>query len=86
MYVDERFRRRGVARHLLEAGIARAPSLGINAMVGLIFADNESSLRLFERLGFERWGLFPRIARLDDVERDLVVMGRHCTTLKGASS
>jgi len=86
VYVDERFRRRGVARHLLEAGIARAPSLGINAMVGLIFAHNESSLRLFERLGFERWGLFPRIARLDDVGRDLVVMGRHCTTLKSASS
>ena len=55
-------------------------------MVGLIFAHNESSLRLFERLGFERWGLFPRIARLDDVECDLVVMGRHCRTLKGASS
>src|SRR5206468_7830767 len=24
------------------------------------------------------WGLLPRIARLDGVERDLIVMGRHC--------
>jgi len=77
VYVDGGFRRRGVGRTLLEEAIARAPSLGISAMVGLIFAHNEPSLKLFEQLGFKRWGFLPRIARLDDVERDLVIMGRH---------
>src|SRR6266498_3526871 len=77
VYVDEKFRRRGVARRLLEEAIARASSLEINAMIGLIFAHNEPSLRLFDRLGFERWGLLPRIARLDDVARGLAIMGRH---------
>ena len=77
VYVDEKFRRRGIAKRLLEEAISRAPTLGINAMVGLIFAHNEPSLKLFERLGFKRWGLLPRIARLDDVERDLAIMGRH---------
>jgi len=77
VYVDEKFRRRGVARRLLKEAIARAPSLGITSMVGLIFAHNEPSVKLFERLGFERWGLLPRIARLDENERDLVIMGRH---------
>src|SRR5882724_8796396 len=67
----------GASRRLLEEAIARAPSLGINAMVGLIFAHNEPSLRLFHRLGFERWGLLPRVARLDGIERDLAVVGRH---------
>lgn len=77
VYVDERFRRRGLARSLLEEAIARAPSLRITAMVGLIFAHNEPSLRLFERIGFERWGLLPRVARLDGVDRDLTIVGRH---------
>ena len=77
VYVHEKFRRQGVARHLLEEAIARAPSLGIDAMVGLIFGHNQPSLKLFERFGFERWGLLPRIARLDGNERDLVIMGRH---------
>ena len=77
VYVDEKFRRRGVARRLLEEAIARASSLGINAMVGLIFAHNEPSLRLFDRLGFERWGLLPRVARLDGIERDLAIVGRN---------
>jgi L-amino acid N-acyltransferase YncA len=78
VYVDKEFRRRGVGQRLLEQAIARAPSLGITALVGLIFGHNESSLKLFQRLGFQRWGFFPGVAQLDDVERDLVVMGRHC--------
>ena len=77
VYVDQKFRRRGVARTLLTEAIARAPQLEITAMVGLIFAHNEASLRLFEQLGFGRWGLLPRVALLDGVERDLMILGRH---------
>ena len=76
-YVSEKFRRLGVGRTLLEKAIAHAPDLEINALVGCIFSHNEPSLRLFERLGFERWGFLPRIARVDDVERDLVIVGHH---------
>jgi L-amino acid N-acyltransferase YncA/predicted O-methyltransferase YrrM len=78
VYVDKESRRRGVGQRLLEQAIARAPSLGITALVGLIFGHNESSLKLFQCLGFERWGFFPGVAQLDGVERDLVVMGQHC--------
>src|SRR5947207_8266673 len=69
VYVDERFRRQGVARRLLEEAISRASSLGITAIVGLIFGHNEPSLKLFERLGFQRGGLLPAICRLGRVER-----------------
>jgi L-amino acid N-acyltransferase YncA len=78
VYVDQNFRRRGVARKLLEQAITRAPSLGITAMIGLIFAHNLPSLRLFERLDFVRWGLLPQVARVDGVRRDLVIVGRCC--------
>ena len=77
VYVDRKFRRRGIARSLLEEAIVRARSLGISAMVGLIFGHNQPSLRLFEQLGFERWGLLPRVAQLDGIERDLTILGRH---------
>ena len=77
VYVDERFRRRGVGRALLGEAISRAPELGITAMVGLIFAHNPASLRLFARLGFEKWGLLPGVANLDGVERDLTIVGWH---------
>ena len=77
VYVDEKFRRRGIGRALLGEAIARAPQLGITAMVGLILAHNPASLGLFAQLGFEKWGLLPGVARLDDVERDLTIMGWH---------
>src|ERR1044072_5287219 len=77
-FAYEKFPRRGVGQRLLEQAIAPAPSLGITALVGLIFGHNEPSLKIFQRLGFERWGFFPGVAQLDGVERDLVVMGQHC--------
>jgi L-amino acid N-acyltransferase YncA len=77
IYVHEKFRRAGLGRTLLEKAIARAPSLKISALVGCIFGHNSSSLRLFERMGFERWGYLPRIANVDAVERDLVMVGLH---------
>jgi len=78
VYVDAEFRHRGVGQRLLEHAIARAPSLGITALVGLIFGHNEPSLKLFQRLSFERWAFLPGVAQLDGVERDLVVVGQHC--------
>ena len=75
VYVNEKFRRRGVGRSLLQEAIARSSELQITAMVGLIFAHNEASLRLFQQVGFVRWGLFPRVALLDGIERDLTIMG-----------
>src|SRR5437867_4745533 len=78
VYVDEEFRRGGVGQRLLEHAIARAPSLGITALIGLIFGHNEPSLKLFERFGFERWAFLPGVAQLDGMERDLIAMGRHC--------
>ena len=77
VYVHEDFRRCGVAGNFLSEAIERAPALEITALIGHIFAHNEPSLRLFAKLGFERWGLLPRVARLDGVERDLVIVGRH---------
>jgi len=80
VYVDEKFRRRGIARKLLEEAIRRAPALGVTAMVGLIFGHNEASLALFERLGFRRWGFLPAVAQVEGIERNLAIVGRHCPT------
>jgi len=76
IYVDAGRRRHGVARTLLAEGIRRSPSLGLQTLVGYIFGHNEPSLRLFQSFGFERWGVLPRVAELDGIERDLVIVGR----------
>jgi phosphinothricin acetyltransferase len=61
---------------LLERAIAQGPRLGLKTLMGFIFAHNDPSLRLFEKFGFEHWGYYPRVAELDGIERDLVIVGR----------
>ncbi len=76
VYVAPAHRRQGVAAGLLERAIGEAPSLGLRALVGIIFAHNEPSLALFRWFGFERWAFMPRVTELDEVERDVVFVGR----------
>ena len=76
IYVASGSQGRGVGRMLLEGAIGEAPKLGLRTLLGFIFGHNTPSLRLFEGLGFERWALLPRVAELDGVERDLVIVGR----------
>ena len=76
IYLAASVRRRGLGRTLLERAIAGAPSLGVRTLLGFIFGHNAPSLRLFESHGFARWGLLPRVAALDGVERDLIIVGR----------
>jgi L-amino acid N-acyltransferase YncA len=77
IYVHERFRRRGIGRTILNKAIAEAPRLNARALLGYVLGHNEASLRLFEQAGFERWGRLPRLARFENAERDLVIVGRH---------
>jgi phosphinothricin acetyltransferase len=76
VYVGEAFRGQGAARFLLATAVARAPGLGLMTLLGFVFAHNAPSLRLFEGLGFERWGHLPRVAVLDGIDADLVILGR----------
>jgi phosphinothricin acetyltransferase len=76
VYVHEDFRRRGVGSYLLAEALAHAPTLAVDTLLGFIFGHNEPSLVLFGRFGFARWGELPKVAALDGVERDLVIVGR----------
>jgi phosphinothricin acetyltransferase len=76
VYVGQKFRRIGIGKRLLEKAIAHSPELELSALIGFIFEHNAASLHLFERMGFERWGLLPRVAKVDGVERGVAILGR----------
>ena len=77
VYVATAAQRRGVAAALLAHMLGAAPALGIEAVLGFVFGHNRPSLDLFAKFGFARWGTLPRVAELDGVKRDLVIVGRH---------
>ncbi|MFT4067565.1 GNAT family N-acetyltransferase [Paraburkholderia sp.] len=76
IYLDERARGQGLGKQLLAASLEAAPGLGIDTLLGFVFGHNEASLRLFRGFGFDTWGSLPRVAVLDGVERDLVILGK----------
>lgn len=76
IYIATAYRRRGLGHGLLALALDRAPTLGLHTLLGYIFGHNEPSLHLFESHGFARWGHLPRVAYLDGVARDLIIVGR----------
>jgi L-amino acid N-acyltransferase YncA len=75
IYVDPAAHRTGLARQLMERALERAPALGIKTFLGFVFAHNDRSVTLCKKFGFEQWGHLPRVALLDGVERDLLILG-----------
>lgn len=76
IYIHEAARGKGIGRYLMEQAIAYAPHVSVHTLLGFVFGHNEPSLKLFEVFGFERWANMPRVATLDGIERDLVILGK----------
>ena len=76
IYIHEDARGKGIGRFLLGKAIEHAPAIGVHTLLGFIFGHNQASLKLFDAFGFERWANMPRVATLDGVERDLVILGK----------
>lgn len=77
VYVHEAQRKRGLGAYFLTEALAHAPTLRLDTLLGFVFGHNLPSLDLFRKFGFQRWGELPRVAALDGIERDLVIVGRH---------
>jgi L-amino acid N-acyltransferase YncA len=76
VYVAEGSRGRGIGRALLERLLAGAERAGFWTVQASVFADNAASIGFHERCGFRIVGTRERIARLDGVWRDTVLLER----------
>jgi L-amino acid N-acyltransferase YncA len=76
IYIDEAWRGKGIGKYCLEEAIAFAPAIKVHTLLGFIFGHNVPSLALFRKFGFETWANFPRVANLDGIERDLIILGK----------
>lgn len=76
IYVAETARGKGLGRYLLQEAINFAPRIKVHTVLGFIFGHNTPSLNLFAGFNFEIWASMPRVANLDGIERDLLIMGK----------
>jgi L-amino acid N-acyltransferase YncA len=76
IYIAEASRGKGIGRYCLEQAIAFAPQIQVHTLLGFIFGHNAPSLALFGKFGFATWANLPRVANLDGIERDLIILGK----------
>lgn len=76
IYLDENMRGKGIGEKCLKHALSEAPQRGIENLLGFIFGHNEASLKLFYKNGFEKWAHFPGVALMDDIRRDLIILGK----------
>jgi len=75
IYLEEAARGKGLGNTCLQKAIDEASIRGIKNLLGFIFGHNEPSLKLFSKYKFEKWAHFPKVANMDGVERDLIILG-----------
>jgi L-amino acid N-acyltransferase YncA len=76
VHVTEAARGRGVGRKLVNALVASADAGGIWTIQTSVFPENVASIELHARAGFRVVGRRERIAQLDGVWRDTLVLER----------
>ncbi|OKH25586.1 N-acetyltransferase [Hydrococcus rivularis NIES-593] len=76
LYISVPHRRQGIGKQLLQQAIQKSPELGLDTLVGFIFAHNRPSLQLFAKYHFQQWGYLPKVAELDGIKRGLVIVGK----------
>ena len=74
VYVDERFRGRGVGRLLLGELLSLAEKQGFHSVIARISDDNAASIALHRRLGFELVGVEKEVGRKFNRWIDVAVM------------
>ena len=76
IYVAPKVWGKGIGTRLMERAIASSETHGIWTLYAALFSENGASVRLHEKCGFRRIGTRERIARLDGVWRDTLIMER----------
>jgi phosphinothricin acetyltransferase len=81
VYIAECARGQGVGGRLLEELIASTEAAGIWTIEAGMFPENEHSIRLHRRAGFETVGTHKRLGRLDGEWRDVLLLERRSETI-----
>ena len=76
IYIDKNFQGKKLGQQFLTEVIEQAKHSDIKTLLALIFADNPASLKLFKKIGFKEWGNLNRIATIEGVDKDLLLLGQ----------
>ncbi|UZO80411.1 GNAT family N-acetyltransferase [Aquimarina sp. ERC-38] len=81
VYIDPDFRKRGIARKLLEEVIKVSEEEGFWTLQSSIFRENHASYQLHKSLGFREIGYREKVAKRDGVWKDNILLERRSNVI-----
>lgn len=75
IYIDKNFQGKKLGQQFLSEAIEQAKHYEIKTLLALIFSENAPSLKLFKKIGFKEWGNLNRIATIEGIDKDLLILG-----------
>ena len=81
IYIASSFRGIGIGSVLMEKIITSSELNGIWTLVSSVFPENEATLKLHAKFGFRIIGKRERIARLDGIWKDTVLLERRSSVI-----
>ena len=81
IYIASSFRGKGTGSVLMEKIITSSELNGIWTLVSSVFPENEATLKLHAKFGFRIIGKRERIAKLDGIWRDTILLERRSSVI-----
>lgn len=81
VYIDTRYRGKGIGKLLLQALIGESEAHGIWTLQAGIFPENVASIRLHADAGFRQVGIREKIGKMRDRWRDTVLLERRSASV-----
>ncbi|OCG19676.1 GNAT family N-acetyltransferase [Gilliamella sp. WF3-4] len=76
LYLHQDFRGKKIGQFMVAEIEKFAQKTGIEAIFSYVFGHNLPSVNLFKKMQYEQWGFLPKIAELDNVQCDLLILGK----------
>jgi L-amino acid N-acyltransferase YncA len=76
IYIDQKYQGHQLGQRAIQFAEKQAKTLAIETILAFIFAHNQPSLKLFSKLGYQKWGELPQVAKMDNQFFDLIIMGK----------
>jgi len=75
-FVDKNCRAGGIGKNLMNYMESESVKVGIKVLFAVIIDNNDASIKMVEKLGYEKWGHMPGVAVFDGVEVGHVYYGK----------
>jgi len=82
VYVGEIYRGNGIGSTLLQALISESEKNGIWTLQAVVFPENKTSVALHKHFGFREIGRRERIAKLNGIWRDTLLLERRSNVVE----